>query len=683
MVITGAAAVHDVIVYLTSIGEKLRGGKWLTYRQAASLTLIVAGVDEDEEHASFLTATQAYIRRRFGNSVKLDDIHCILEEKCGILLLPADRVHLANGLATFAKQPSQQLCLAPLTDATGSSGASASNPVPFDIAPYPGKDSDELMQIVASQAANIAKLKEDKYKQSQKVRRLTLKVDTLVEQVRDMHEEHSALVHETRYRVGERCAPPYHGYKLAIKRSFGHASAASTVQMVAGDEINGGLKDKSIVTKYENLACMAQRVRSKQEQNTAREISSSGMVPAPAARLDGVADGRGYSLHATSYGGDATKTATLHSEKIHLAELSTAACSSDDIADAEPLAPFFTRSLCDMQPVRAGTVAEFEGIIARQFNGVGCRTWKQSVDEAVVRLSVIAMFLFSWDQGPENVGIVPTIKESLASCLTVMFAVVWCLMHVFQLCTDRVLRVLNKFEFRSLGARALKEFVSGIKIIANTWRLTSRQKLIEAASKLYGDIVADTLYSKQIPRALPGRWLSCHTVAKDIDRRKESIGAVFNLIFNGAPGQKQKQRRTSTNGDDGEEDFQATLGRWRSIAVRLSTPRHFLAINEVACIGLGPLSHAMCYCQEKDGKWKAHRDKAERDNVAYVGETLVSGMVTGKAEEIRSEMALLLDDDEPDSPWAEVLGRFDDEGDRNDIMGLINSVVFCQICEWD
>jgi hypothetical protein len=42
------------------------------------------------------------------------------------------------------------------------------------------------------------------------------------------------------------------GYNLARKHAFGHASASALVQAVAGDAINGGLRDRNVVAKFEH-----------------------------------------------------------------------------------------------------------------------------------------------------------------------------------------------------------------------------------------------------------------------------------------------------------------------------------------------------------------------------------------------------------------------------------------------
>ena len=129
-------------------------------------------------------------------------------------------------------------------------------------------------------------------------------------------------------------------------------------------------------------------------------------------------------------------------------------------------------------------------------------------------------------------------------------------------------------------------YFSGLKIISNTWRGTGIQrKLWSAAAALFGEVLADKLFKKQMSQCVRTRWGSPSVVEARIDECAPFIANVFGKVFGQDP---EKKKRRRVDDDDGYN-----LGKWRGIALRMSGSRVFLLVVKVSKVAKKELDHVL------------------------------------------------------------------------------------------
>ena len=151
--------------------------------------------------------------------------------------------------------------------------------------------------------------------------------------------------------------------------------------------------------------------------------------------------------------------------------------------------------------------------------------------------------------------------------------------HQLQLIIGSVLDILDKWKWSNVEPYGC-QYVSGLKMISNTWRSTGTPRKLRAASaKLYGEFVSATFFKRVVSRCIASRWGSVHEVEGVVNAAAAFIGGVFRHVFSAS----------STSGStvaaaaatiaeehyDEEKDYQATLGRWRRLAVAVTSNSFF------------------------------------------------------------------------------------------------------------
>ena len=115
--------------------------------------------------------------------------------------------------------------------------------------------------------------------------------------------------------------------------------------------------------------------------------------------------------------------------------------------------------------------------------------------------STTNIFLFTLDQGPDNVGATKFIKSLLLNKPHVMIMVTWCFMHQCHLIVKSALQVLDQCRWWCEPGNV--EYFSSVSAVSNCWRTAGHpQKIYEKACAMFGD-VAGRDYAKKIPGRVP------------------------------------------------------------------------------------------------------------------------------------------------------------------------------------
>lgn len=107
-------------------------------------------------------------------------------------------------------------------------------------------------------------------------RRLKQRVDKSQLVIQNLKDEYERFQLSVRIRGLGRNVGPMGGYTLAIARNKGHASAQTTVDMVASSEAAGELKSKKIVYLYEARLALAIREMFSAHLEEVRDIIKDG-----------------------------------------------------------------------------------------------------------------------------------------------------------------------------------------------------------------------------------------------------------------------------------------------------------------------------------------------------------------------------------------------------------------------
>ena len=440
------------------------------------------------------------------------------------------------------------------------------------------------------------------------------------------------------------------GYSLAKKRNIGQVSAEALVLAVAGDALNGGLKDRHIVTHFEHRAALAQRVLS---QRAYLEIASATPSAADGAAeahfehssLDGPVV---FEIHG--FCGDSTNQAACDKEKLHIAEVSSCAVNVSPHLQSFQ----FTRSVCDCQVVNAGTGAELFEMAQKEMRSVHCPTWTDKLAEVQAgqqhqRLSV---YLFGFDHGPENTRMTKLVREQLNGVTSVMTLVSWCLLHQMHLIVRQVLDFIDYFEWDEFwdGEAELQSWnylpnysviVSGV---SSAWRCPgSVRKLAKVGRELLTTEVWKTIGDKIPGRVVRGRWGSIDAVERIIAKGSCLLAEVFKNAFD-------NDRNRTDAAEDLQEDACNTdaPGFWRVQGAKYkvnSVNALRSDIFQITCLVSfsvkGPLMHFLYWAQARN---KAYNKSLKHDEADY-GSTPMSELVCGMADSIAENFGKLLVDD--------------------------------------
>ena len=259
--------------------------------------------------------------------------------------------------------------------------------------------------------------------------------------------------------LGKHNVSAYGGYNLALRRCKGHTGAATTVAMLASDDVNGSLSAKDVVYVFEHRAAEAKRLRAKDAYYEMAHNDS----------------GDTFSYIAHCYLGDATHDSVIDKKKVYVAVLGTTWCTSAEVdaalddrgyLQADQLECKQTKNACTLQVVAAGTGQETYAIARHNFESVGCTTW-----EALNPRSGAVSFNFGFDQGQDCKGTIARVAFRLENSVNVAYCVVWCYFHIANLIVYTHLQTMDSLKWpEASGGEWPTKYFSGVATISNTWR---------------------------------------------------------------------------------------------------------------------------------------------------------------------------------------------------------------------
>ena len=180
-------------------------------------------------------------------------------------------------------------------------------------------------------------------------------------QVVESAQRERALVAQVNFRPG-RFITHLGGYNLALRRNLGHASAAVTAVMVAGDAVRGSVKAPRTVLEYEHRASCAKRLWSALRFHEAEDSMKRAvaLVAVPDVAADRPhASFRAFEVFCLKC--DATKQEAIDKQCMHVALMSST--SHADLSaeqDEEELSRSTSsqRACCELQAVQLHNGAE-------------------------------------------------------------------------------------------------------------------------------------------------------------------------------------------------------------------------------------------------------------------------------------------------------------------------------------
>ena len=90
--------------------------------------------------------------------------------------------------------------------------------------------------------------------------------------------------------------------------------------------------------------------------------------------------------------------------------------------------------------------------------------------------------LFALDHGPDILGAIPHIVQSIAALPSMLLACVWCFMHQFHLSTEGLLRIVDGWQWGVNNIELEVKCWSGVAIVSNCWRAPGVGRKMHAAA---------------------------------------------------------------------------------------------------------------------------------------------------------------------------------------------------------
>ena len=431
----------------------------------------------------------------------------------------------------------------------------------------------ELIQSMKAQMKNIIKNR-DYYKQ---------RSDTLQHKLNEEIEKCTTLVAHTNFRPGLRRISLYGGYTLALRRSFGNASAGVAAKMVAGAEDNGGFTDPKVVILFEHRAAQAKRSR-----------AHNFFVEADAEKAD-VPDW----FEIVCYRGDATQQQAIDKEKMHVSLISALQGPGQrgDALDFKALSAsaHWMHEAGDLQLVKRGTGEETYEICKREFSSISVPTWE--VRASMPQAGHISLFWFGLDNGCDNVGMGKRINTAITSSSSVMYAIVWCFHHQTHLVVKSSLLLVEKWELPSdpLPAR----YWSSLASLAHVWRSVGTHRKIQ--TKVAELELEPGPYARIPCRPIGGRWNVVTSIEGVVVAARNTLGRVFAAVLGGI----KEVRRKANLGDDEQEAFLEKQRNYRQNCVKATGGTTLYLLCMVSSIGRGPISHFAFWMQKRAARHNA------------------------------------------------------------------------------
>ena len=547
------------------------------------------------------------------------------------------------------------------TGASSSQASSHSDLVPYSPAEkYSSMSIEDLRAELQHRDWELAVSKKKGAATSRKMCYWRSRCQDLQEVVDDRNQEIESIRNQLNLRSGVKKVSLLGGYLLAWKRNLSHTSAAAIVSILGGDDDRGGLRSKDVVIKFEHLACGCQRLAS--------ELFYSGMLQQIADSPPAPGDDNSTATEVHAYMGDATNEDAAQKSKVHVGLVwSTYTASA---ADGEPAV---AHAVADVQVVRHGSGAETHAIFKRQMQSVSCPTW-----DAPVPASTFRVYVMMLDSGPDNLTSTVLAREETDMSSRVALLVQFCFLHQFSLMMNAFYSVLDGWYFEG-EAITKPGYAAGVAAVANSWRAPGvARRLWAICASLFDEAVAERVFGKTPGRAVRTRWGSLNSVEKIIVSGHVYLSSTFQCAFASAA----KSQRSHTLLSELDDPFREEYRRYRTIAsVKLGDPL-FIVRCMVSDVAQGPLSHFQLWVQRKNGM--QNKAVEQLGGKAYLGTTVMSDLVSWKADSIRGEFDALLSDGPGDDQdhWGP-LWSYVPYNHVQDARALIMTLVLCAVCQWD
>ena len=226
-------------------------------------------------------------------------------------------------------------------------------------------------------------------------------------------------------RPGARNVSVRGGYWMALKRATGHGGAAQIVDIMAGSEHQGALKDRNMVYRYEHNAALCQRV-------AARSFFDENQI---AIQEVGLGDAAGQDIRVieiVAYQGDATNDNAVEKSKVQVGFVSSAllhddecvgVCSKHNAGDdsAHAILPSMEQCLDILRIEKHETLSATDQNIAvmkKQLKSINAPLWDERASGRTPGL--LSVFGFSLDSGPDNVAAMGKIVQAVKGSTSVV-----------------------------------------------------------------------------------------------------------------------------------------------------------------------------------------------------------------------------------------------------------------------
>jgi hypothetical protein len=514
------------------------------------------------------------------------------------------------------------------------------------------------------------------------------------------------VLEDTRFRRNQWSnVTPLAGYTLASRRNeHGNSSGYSALRMMAGTDLQGDLKSRSIITRFEHYTAAAQRYvatcHHEDEASCAQSSASSrvsflvanGLLRDSVAPFVAVGAGRGVKLIVESvlgiqFKGDATNQEAIGEEKVHVATLMTlfreSLTSLDSVwlkaSRGDPDGNFEAsesmrrqKAMCPLQKVSAGTSEELYRMILQEFLGVGCPSWEQSFGtepqqytadshsplgqllrveglEAVV-VGTLRAYIFNLDKGPDNVGFCRRLKEKLRTEQFTMFMVQFCFMHQYHLLVKSLLYVLdNHLPWSRVEYAFRVKYVSTVATIGNCWRgVGIGTKYKKVSVRLFGDSAA-ACFACTPGRCLRNRWGSIDSVEGILIKAMAYLPSVQDEVFEAALKSSElaaARKRKATVGDDEDQKWADDQKAYRVTACVSMRNPFFLATMLISHAVKTPITKFFGWSETRIKLENSRIKAARKQDGVYIGPTFLSELVAHKAAEVSDEISTLLADED-------------------------------------
>jgi hypothetical protein len=566
--------------------------------------------------------------------------------------------------------------LMPIADATTAAAASSTVAAEYvagapaaivqhDVTAFASRaDFENLLSVVHHQDDTINKL-------GCKLRRRDNTIAVLKDDLRERDLTVTALLHQARFRTGEpgtHCSK-YGRYHIALARNKAHVGASTILDIVAGTDLQGKLRDKNLVYCSEHLAAGAKTLIWKQMH-----------APEP--------NDEARSIAVYCYKSDFTHENAVEKSSVHVSAIHTTTLPDLDGALAESIDP--TNGVIDMagfasQLQYATTTPDLlsaEGtthtgaityaFALREFASVGVPDWVHACSPAYsMRRTVYCMGL---DGGPDNLGCLRRMKTQCKDSPNVFLVVVFCFMHILHLIVGDALSVLDKWSWQEGDPNM--QYFKCVSSVAYTWRGPGcPRRICNAAESVWSYQIMKTFF-KRIPGApIRSRWGAISSVEKIIRAASSYIHAVFARTFSSELDQRSRRRERRAaaaaaaaaakamakakahpaDASDGANGLCAKPGADDSKAYRdeqrmvrcnavdnLGNP-FVMATLIISDVVKKPIIVAMLKDQKNHKEYAERVAAAKACNRAYLGPTPLSEFVCGGAKKIDGKLNSLFD----------------------------------------